>query len=39
MITHTELVQARQALLDRTVSFFTGQPDVVGIFLAGSLAA
>jgi predicted nucleotidyltransferase len=37
MITHTEILQAREQLLDRTVSFFAGQPDVVGIFLAGSL--
>ena len=39
MITHAELVQAREALLVRTVSFFTERPDVVGIFLAGSLPA
>jgi hypothetical protein len=39
MITHAELVQARELLLGRTVSFFAGQPDVVGIFLAGSLPA
>jgi predicted nucleotidyltransferase len=39
MITHTELVQARETLLDRTVSFFAEQRDVVGIFLAGSLPA
>jgi predicted nucleotidyltransferase len=39
MITHTELIQARGTLLDRTVSFFTQQSDVVGIFLAGSLPA
>lgn len=36
MITHTELIQARETLPDRTVSFFAQQPDVVGIFLAGS---
>lgn len=39
MITHSELVQARETLLDRTVSFFAKRPDVIGIFLAGSLAA
>lgn len=39
MITHAELVQAREALLDRTVSFFAERPDVTGIFLAGSLPA
>lgn len=39
MITHTELIQARETLLDRTVSYFTQQPDVVGIFLTGSLPA
>jgi hypothetical protein len=39
MITNNELVLTREALLDRTVSFFAGQPDVIGIFLAGSLPA
>ena len=39
MITHADLIQARETLLDRAVSFFTNQPDVVGIFLAGSLPA
>jgi len=39
MITHTELIQTRETLLDRTVSFFAQQPDVLGIFLAGSLPA
>lgn len=39
MITHAELVQAREALLDRTVSFFAERPDVIGIFLGGSLPA
>lgn len=39
MITKTELVQARETLLHRTVSFFAEQPDVVGVFLAGSLPA
>lgn len=39
MITHAELVHARDALLDRTVTFFVGQPDVLGIFLAGSVPA
>lgn len=39
MITHSELTQAREALLGRTVSFFEGQPDVIGIWLAGSLPA
>jgi predicted nucleotidyltransferase len=39
MMTNTELVQARETLLDRAVAFFAAQPDVVGIFLAGSLAA
>jgi hypothetical protein len=39
MITQTELVEAREALLDRTVSFFAEQRDVIGMFLAGSLPA
>jgi hypothetical protein len=39
MITHTELAHAREKLLERAVSFFTAQPDVLGIFLAGSLPA
>jgi predicted nucleotidyltransferase len=39
MITHEELVLARETLLERTVSFFAAQPDVTGIFLAGSLPA
>jgi len=39
MITHEELVLARDALLERTVSFFAEQPDVIGIFLGGSLPA
>lgn len=39
MITHKELTLAREALLRRTVSFFEGQPDVVGIWLAGSIPA
>lgn len=39
MITHQELVLAREALLERTVSFFAEQPDVIGIFLGGSLPA
>lgn len=39
MITQTELALARDALLDRTVSFFMRRPDVIGIFLAGSLPA
>ncbi len=39
MITHEELVLAREALLERTVSFFAEQPDVIGIFLGGSLPA
>jgi hypothetical protein len=34
MITQTELLLARDTLLERTVSFFAGQPDVTGIFLA-----
>jgi hypothetical protein len=38
IITHEELVLAREALLERTVSFFAAQPDVTGIFLSGSLA-
>ncbi len=39
MITHEDIVRARQMLLERTVSFFASQPDVIGIFLAGSLPA
>ena len=39
MITHSELVQARDTLLERAVSFFTADPDAIGIFLAGSLPA
>jgi predicted nucleotidyltransferase len=39
MITNTELVQAREKLLKRAVSFFSAQPDVSGIFLSGSLPA
>jgi hypothetical protein len=39
MITQRELVLARDTLLERTVSFFAEQPDVTGIFLAGSLPA
>lgn len=35
MITHEQLVLARETLLERTVSFFTEQPDVIGIFLGG----
>jgi hypothetical protein len=39
MITHAELVEARTRLLECAVSFFAAQPDVVGLFLAGSLPA
>jgi hypothetical protein len=39
MITHDQLVVAREALLERTVSFFAAQQDVTGIFLSGSLPA
>jgi predicted nucleotidyltransferase len=39
MITHQELLTAREGLLDRTVSFFAARPDVIGIFLAGSVPA
>jgi predicted nucleotidyltransferase len=39
VITHRELVQARERLLEQAVSFFTSHPDPIGIFLAGSLAA
>jgi hypothetical protein len=39
MITHAELVEARDTLLERTVAFFTKQPDVIGIFLGGSMPA
>jgi hypothetical protein len=39
MITNAELVEARTLLLERTVSFFAAQPDVLGILLAGSLPA
>lgn len=36
-ITHDTLVAARGRLLEQTVAFFTQQPDVIGILLAGSL--
>jgi predicted nucleotidyltransferase len=39
MITHAELLEARTELLGRTVHFFVDQPDVLGVFLAGSLPA
>ena len=39
MITNEELVRAREVLLERTVSFFARRPNVLGIFLAGSLPA
>jgi hypothetical protein len=39
MITHDEILAAREALLERTVSFFAAQQDVTGIFLSGSLPA
>lgn len=39
MITHEELVLEREAILERTVSFFAAQQDVIGIFLSGSLPA
>jgi predicted nucleotidyltransferase len=39
MISHEELVLAREALLERTTSFFGAQPDVIGVFLAGSIPA
>jgi predicted nucleotidyltransferase len=39
MVTHEDLIRAREALLERTVAFFTEQPEVIGIVLAGSLAA
>jgi predicted nucleotidyltransferase len=39
MITHSDIVQARKTLLERTVAFFTAQDDVLGIFLGGSIAA
>lgn len=38
-ISHQELVQARQTLLERTVAFFTEQQDVIGVLLAGSIPA
>jgi predicted nucleotidyltransferase len=37
--THEELVLAREALLERTVSFFAAQQGVTGIFLSGSVPA
>jgi hypothetical protein len=39
MISHDELVLAREAILERTVSFFAVQQDVTGIFLSGSIPA
>lgn len=39
MISQQELVAARDVLLERTVVFFTAQPDVLGLFVAGSLPA
>ena len=39
MITHTDLTHARDRLLERAVAFFAAHPDVLGIFLAGSLPA
>ena len=39
MTSHDEIVAAREALLRRTVAYFAEQPDVVGMFLAGSLPA
>jgi predicted nucleotidyltransferase len=39
MITQTEIVRAREGLLERVAAFFTAQKDVIGIFLAGSVAA
>jgi hypothetical protein len=38
-IGHDELIQARAALLERIVAFFAEQPNVIGIFLAGSIPA
>mgnify|MGYP002683299064 CR=1 FL=1 len=35
----SRLIAERGALLERTVAWFDGQPDVLGVFLAGSLAA
>ncbi len=39
MITHSDIVRARESLLERAVAFFTAQDDVLGIFLSGSMAA
>ena len=39
MITQTEIVDSREKLLERAVSFFTARTDVTGVFLAGSLPA
>jgi hypothetical protein len=36
MITHAELLEARTELLGRTVHVCADQPDVLGVFLAGS---
>jgi predicted nucleotidyltransferase len=39
MISREELVEARQALLARTAAYFSQRPEVIGAFVAGSLAA
>jgi predicted nucleotidyltransferase len=39
VITHEEILQARDRLLDRAVAFFVDEPGVTGIFLAGSIPA
>jgi predicted nucleotidyltransferase len=39
MIVHSDIVNARQKLLERSVAFFTAQSDVLGVFLFGSMAA
>ena len=39
MISRNELIRAREALLDRTVRYFSARPEVLGIFVAGSLPA
>ena len=39
MISHREIEEARDEILGRTVSYFAELPDVIGVLLAGSLAA
>jgi predicted nucleotidyltransferase len=39
MISRQELIESREALLARTVAYFSARPDVVGAFVAGSIPA